>query len=725
MIQNPEIVSAIKIEELLLSAIGINDEPLLLRACTMLQEAGRSAKDPAPAIRALDIACIIANELNLDSAPLFAILLKPLADRDILTSETIRREFGAEVEELISGLTRIDRLDTKQYRSNAENFIKLLLTISADIRVVLVNLARRLYDMRTLIDYPPEKQGLIVGETTLLYIPIAHRIGLYRIKTELEDRVMRFTEPETYVALHQKLSESQAGRDQYTADFIRPIATRLSENGFGCEIRSRVKSIPSIRRKMQMQKVGFDRIYDLFAIRIIIGRPVENDQADCWKVYSLVTDIYTPNPRRLRDWITFPKSTGYESLHATVIGPEGKWVEVQIRSQRMDEIAEKGPAAHWKYKTGEKREAKPDLYASIREMLEKPVASSPAKPVSKEKSALYSDEIFIFTPKGDLKRLKSGYSVLDFAFEIHTDVGSTCTGAIVNGKIVPLKYTLQNGDTVKILTSKIQKPNHDWLEIVKSPRTQARIKHALKMENYKESDAGKELIKNKVIQLGYEFNDAAVNKLLSYFECENFLELYQRFGEGKLDPLKIKKAFAEPEPAAAPSVPAREEDLPGHISEVIRGKQDYLIIDKKLDSIHYQFARCCNPIPGDKIFAFVGVTQGIRIHKTNCSNAHQLITRYPYRILEARWKEIESAGSFTANLSLTGTFGGEIVDRLTNYLASDLKVVLRSIKLQNFSGEGAGVELGIQVTGKAHLDDVMKRLLKVKGIHSVKRLSGF
>lgn len=725
MNQNPEIVSAIKIEELFASGVAKGDEGLLLRACGMLQEAGKSAKDPVPADQALDIAAIIVNELNLDAEPLLAVLLKPLADREILTIDSIRREFGSAVAELVSGLRRIDKLDTKQYRSNTENFIKLLLTISADIRVILINLARRLYDMRRLMDYPPEKQGLIVGETTLLYIPIAHRIGLYRIKTELEDRVMRFTEPETYVILHQKISESQAGRDQYTTDFIRPIARRLSEYGFDCEIRSRVKSIPSIRRKMQVQKVGFDRIYDLFAIRIIINHPVENDKADCWKVYSLVTDIYTPNPRRLRDWITFPKSTGYESLHATVIGPEGKWVEVQIRTRRMDEIAEKGLAAHWKYKAEGNSGEKPDHYASIREMLEKTVATAPVKSISKEKSALYSDEIFIFTPKGDLKRLKAGYSVLDFAFEVHTDIGATCTGAIVNGKIVPLKYTLQNGDTVKILTSKTQKPNHDWLDIVKSPRTQARIKHALKMENYKASDAGKELIKNKVIQLGYEFNDAAINKLISYFECENFLELYQRFGEGKLDPLKIKKAFAEPESAPLSSAPAREDDLPQHISEVIRGKQDYLIIDKKLDSIHYQFARCCNPIPGDKIFAFVGVTQGIRIHKTNCSNARQLITRYPYRILEARWKEIETAGSFTANLSITGSFGGEIVERLTNYLANDLKVLLRSIKLQKQSGENSGVELGIQVTGKAHLDDVMKRLVKVKGIHSVKRLSGF
>ncbi len=710
-----------RIQDLLATGVLNGHEEQVLRACGLVKAAGITARDEFMFPRALDIGAILVKELNLDAEALIAVLLKPLADREIITPEAITKEFGSTVEGLVSGLKKIDRLDTKQYRSNTENFIKLLLTLSPYIRVMLINLARRLYDMRRLIDYPPEKQGLIVGETTLLYIPIAHRIGLYRIKTELEDRVMRFTDAETYVVLHQKISESQADRDQYTADFIRPITLRLKENGFDCEIKSRVKSIPSIRRKMQVQKVGFDRIYDIFAIRIIINKPVENDKSDCWKVYSLVTDIYTPNPRRLRDWISFPKATGYESLHATVIGPEGKWVEVQIRSRRMDEIAEKGLAAHWKYKSDGKTGERPDLYASIREMLEKPVASPLVKTVSKDKSALYSDEIFIFTPKGDLKRLKAGYSVLDFAFEIHTDVGSTCTGAIVNGKIVPLKYTLQNGDTVKILTAKTQKPNHDWLDIVKSPRTLARIKHALKMENYKEADAGKELIKNKVIQLGHDFNDSVINKLVGFFECENFLDLYQRFGEGKLDPLKIKKAFAEPEPAAAISPPAAEEDLPYHISEVIRGKQDFLIIDRKLDAIHYRFARCCNPIPGDKIFAFVGVTQGIRIHKTNCSNARELITRYPYRILEARWKEFDSARSFTANLGISGSFGRDIVDRLTNYLEKDLKVGLRSIRLLKM-GDETGVELGIHVTGKAHLDDVMKRLLKVKGVHAVKRL---
>ncbi|MEI7983862.1 MAG: TGS domain-containing protein, partial [Bacteroidota bacterium] len=340
----------------------------------------------------------------------------------------------------------------------------------------------------------------------------------------------------------------------------------------------------------------------------------------------------------LRDWISFPKPTGYESLHTTVIGPEGRWVEVQIRTRKMDEIAEKGYAAHWKYKTQGKAQLKTDMYAGIRELLENSTPLSLEKSVSHDKKALYSDEIFIFTPKGDLKKLKVGYSLLDFAYEIHTEIGSTCTGAIVNGKMVPLRYILQNGDTVKILTSKTQKPNPGWLEIAKSPRNIARIKHALKMESYKEADWGKEIVKNKILQLGFEFTDTNINKLAAFFGCENVLELYQRFGEGKGDPLKIKKALLEPDQEVLPVAPPKEETFPEAVSSIMAGKGDFVVIDPKIKSLHYQFARCCSPAPGNAIFAFVSVTQGIKIHRASCSNAHQLVTRYPYRVLEARWK---------------------------------------------------------------------------------------
>jgi GTP pyrophosphokinase len=694
------------------------DKVKLTRAFTLADDHYHKIKklEMIPGLRELET--ILTTELNLSSEAILATLLKDLLPVE-LSEEQIVKEFGKPVKDLITGLQKIDRMDTAKYTSNAENFIKLLLTISDDIRVILISLGQRLLDMRHILDFPADKQARLIGQTSMLYVPLAHRIGLYRIKTELEDLVMQFSEPEIYRQIEQRIQETQKDRDRYTSDFIRPIAERLKENGFICEIKSRVKSVPSIYRKMIAQKVEFDKVYDLFAIRIILDNTIEDEKSDCWKVYSLVTDIYTPNPRRLRDWITLPKSTGYESLHTTVIGPEGKWVEVQIRTRHMDDIDEKSIAAHWKYKSNEKTNGQTEFYAAIREMLENPVPSSPDMDISREKKELYRDEIFIFTPKGDLKKLKAGYTVLDFAYEVHTNIGSTCTGAIVNGTMVPLKHVLKNGDTVKILTSRNQKPNHNWLEFVKSPRVQTRIRHALKMETYKDSDAGKEILKNKVTQLGMEFTDLVINKLVDFFSCENYLDLYQRFGEGKLDPLKIKKAIAEPEIKVQPGATPKEESFPERISEVISGKKDFIIIDRKIDSIHYEFAKCCNPIQGDNIFAFVSVTQGIRIHKTTCPNAHDLISRYPYRIMEARWKAVGTEKNFTANLVVTGKFSKDIVTKLTQVLTNEMKVSVRSTRVTTHPDETYTCEIGVLINSTVRLDVVIRRLLKLKEVESV------
>jgi GTP pyrophosphokinase len=635
-------------EELTLDSLLGHDA--LAREKTLLRRAfsamlHRSSRDHEPnyASMVLETSMIILNDMGLGSESVKCLMLKNVVDGLDISVENFDLEFGQSIRLLIEGIRKLERIDTKKYISNKENLIGLIVTLSDDIRVPLIRLGMRLYDMRHLPDYSYEKQCMVVGETQALYIPIAHRLGLYQIKNELEDRVMRFTDPKTYELITQKLTESKADRDNYTTDFINPIAKILKDHGLDCEIKSRVKSIPSIKRKMKVQKVDFEKVYDLFAIRIILNQTIENEAADCWKIYSLVTDIYPPNPRRLRDWISFPKPTGYESLHTTVIGPEGRWVEIQIRTRRMDEIAEKGFAAHWKYKSDGKQEVKPDLFASLRELLEKPDSVSLEKAISQDKKALYSEEIFIFTPKGDLKRIKSGYSVLDFAFEVHTEIGSTCTGAIVNDKMVPLRYTLQNGDTVKIVTSKSQKPNPGWLEIAKSPRVLARIKHALKMEAYKEADWGKEMLKNKVTQLGFDFTDIIIKRLAEYFGCgDNILELYQLFGEGKGDLLKVKKALAESDVSAISAV-VKEESFPENVSGIMAGRDDFVIIDPKIKSLHYQFAKCCSPAPGDPIYAFVSVTQGIKIHKTSCSNAREMITRYPYRVLEARWKPLATA----------------------------------------------------------------------------------
>jgi len=613
------------------------ERTILRRAFSALLHRPEADGEPGYIQMVLETAVILLDEMNLGPEPVKCLLLKNLSDMGVFSPEKIEQEYGKPVLALIEGIRKLERIDTTKYSTNTENFIGLLLTLSDDIRVLLIRIGMRLYDMRHLPDYPPEKQTLIKGETKALYIPIAHRLGLYHIKSELEDLAMHSDDPVAYRFIEMKLRDTQADRDRYTSEFIAPIEKSLIAHGFDCEIKSRVKSIPSIQRKMLTQKVEFERVYDLFAIRVILKKIQENEAADCWKIYSVITDIYTPNPRRLRDWITVPKSNGYESLHTTVIGPSGRWVEVQIRTLRMDEVAEKGLAAHWKYKSGRRPVPAEDLFSGIRELLEKPLQSSSEQSFSSEKKILYTDEIFVFTPMGDLKRLKAGYSVLDFAFEIHSGIGSTCTGAIVNGKMVPLKHTLQNGDMVNILTSRSQKPNRGWLKIAKSPRNLSRIRHALKMEAYHDSDYGKELIRNKIAQLGHEFSDQLVSRIAPWFGCENIMELYQRFGEGKADLLKIKKALAETEPGLRHE-PPKEETFPERVSGVMAGKEDFVVIDPKIRSLHYQFSKCCNPEPGSPIFAFVSVTQGIKIHRTTCSNAQEMIRRFPYRVLEARWK---------------------------------------------------------------------------------------
>lgn len=628
------------LEELLANESLLKYRSLLRRAFSLMLHSPVNSGEQDYASMVLETARILVTDMGMGIDPVMCVILKNVYESGKLKAVEFDQEFGQPARLLIEGILKLEQMDTSKYLTNKENFIGLIVTLSDDIRVPLIRLGMRLYDMRHLENYPYEKQCKIVGETNALYIPIAHRLGLYRIKNEFEDLVMRFADPKTYESIAQKLAETSAGRDSYTNDFIAPLAAILEQHGFDCEIKSRVKSIPSIRRKMKVQKVEFEKVYDLFAIRIILNQVIENEAADCWRIYSLVTNTYTPNPRRLRDWISFPKPTGYESLHTTVVGPEGRWVEVQIRTRRMDEVAEKGFAAHWKYKSDGKQEVKPDLFASLREMLEQPASVSMDQVVSKDKKALYSEDIFIFTPKGDLKKIRAGYSVLDFAFEVHTEIGLSCTGAIVNGKMVPLRYILQNGDTVKIATSKSQRPNPGWLEIAKSPRVIARIKHALKMDSYKDADWGKEILKNKVTQLGMEFTDVVIKKLAEFFGCgENILELYQLFGEGKGDLLKVKKALAEPETGASVPPPARETSFPDTVSAIMAGRDEFVVIDPSIKSLHYQFARCCDPHPGSPIFAFVSVTQGIKIHTTSCPNAHEMITRYPYRILEARWKQ--------------------------------------------------------------------------------------
>jgi GTP pyrophosphokinase len=553
---------------------------MLRKAFGMMLNVSARQEEQGYVPMALETAKIILDEMGLGLEPVLCCILKNVADSMTLSPEAIELEYSQSVRYLLDGIRKLENVNTSLHRSNQENFIGLFLTLSDDIRALLVRFAMRLYDMRHLNDYPFEKQGVIVGETISLYIPTAHRLGLYRIKNELEDRAMRFNTPYIYRQIEQKIRETRENRDQYTAGFISPIAGSLAENKIDCEIRSRVKSIPSIYRKMQVQKVDFEKVYDLFAIRIILNSIMENEAADCWKIYSLVTDIYSPNPHRLRDWVSFPKQNGYESLHTTVIGPEGKWVEVQIRTRRMDEIAEKGYAAHWRYKSEEKPLTTETPFIELRGLLEHPASVSMLNSMALDKKVLSTADIFIFTEDGNLKKLRRGLTVQDFARETLKENNSICTGAIVNKKMVPLRYTLVNGDTVKLLLSKAPKPRKGWLETVTVPFTLTRVKQALNLGVVKEAGPEKTI-----------------------------------------------------------SGTSHDSSFPESISKIKAGKEGFVVIDSTIKSLHYQLARCCNPTPGNSIYAFVSVTQGIKIHRTSCANTHQLLSHYPYRILEARWKD--------------------------------------------------------------------------------------
>ena len=491
--------------------------------------------------------------------------------------------------------------------------------------------------------------------------------------------------------------------------------------GISCEIKGRPKSIYSIWNKMKKQGVEFDEVYDKFAIRIIIDTDLSQEKAKCWQVYSIITDKYVPNPRRLRDWISAPKASGYESLHTTVIGPDEKWVEVQIRTRRMDEIAEKGQAAHWKYKENKAGQAKADWLSKIREALEKPDKFF-EKDSDKDKASLYTDEIFVFTPDGDLKRLHKGYTVLDFAFSIHTAIGEKCTGAIVNGKIENIRHVLKNGDEVKVLTSKSQKPKYEWLEIVKSSRAKAKIKRVIKAEAYKDLDAGKEAVKQKLSQLKIEFNDFHINQLIEYFGFKSAFDFYQAVGEGKLDIHKIKKAFSDI--SEKENIEKQENETELRILNKKLGKEsghDYLIIENNLQTVDYHFAKCCNPIPGDEIFGFVTVSKGTKIHKKTCPNAKDMYARFPYRIVEAKWNTQKESGAFNVQLFISGKDKVGMINTITEIISKEFKLNLRALTIhprKNNMFEGIIIS---SVNNSKQLNDLIERLKKIEDVYEVKR----
>lgn len=672
----------------------------------------------------LAVAQIVAEDIGLDSTAVVAALLHDVVEDTHVRLEEIEKIFGKKIASIVDGLTKISGVFEQGSSAQAENFRKMLLTLSDDVRVILIKLADRLNNMRTLDFMEREKQLKIASETLYLYAPLAHRLGLYAFKTELEDLALKYTEPEVYKMIDDKLQETSKERARFIKEFSDPLEDELREQKLKFEIRGRPKSIHSIWNKMRKQGVSFEEIYDLFAVRIIIDADEEEEKAACWRAYSVVTDFYHPNPDRLRDWISTPKANGYESLHTTVMGPSGKWVEVQIRSRRMDEVAEKGYAAHWKYKdSATPAESALDEWVNkIRELLQNP-DSNALDFIDEFKLNLFSDEIFVFTPTGDLKKLPSGSTALDFAFDIHTDIGAHCIGAKVNHRLVPLSHKLKSGDQVEILTSSKQKPKEDWLTYVVTARAKAKIKAALKEDKRRVAEDGKEILERKFRHLKIEFNNTNINEMLLYYRLPSSQELFFRIAKEIIDVGDLKEFVNNKGliKAAAPQPqPEKPEQTLEEIVRSVRGKSDMLVIGDTMERFDYKLSPCCNPIPGDDVFGFITINEGIKIHRVNCPNAIHLMSNYAYRIVKAKWTS-KAELAFLAGIKIIGIDNVGVINKITKVISSDLKVNMRSVNFDSKDGMFEGTIM-LFVNDTTHLTKLMSKLKNISGITTVNRI---
>jgi GTP pyrophosphokinase len=671
------------------------------------------------------VAKIVAQEIGLDATSIASALLHDVVeDNPNYTIADIEQLFGETVARIVDGLTKISSLDTEMDVSlQAENFRKMLLTLNEDVRVIIIKIADRLHNMQTMESMRADKQVKIASETLYIYAPLAHRIGLYNIKTELEDLGLKYTEPEVYNDILEKMKESKEEQDAYIKSFSKVIEESLNKEGINYEIKGRPKSIFSIRRKMVKQGISFEEVYDKFAVRIIYKSDLANEKFLAWKIYSIVTDHFTPNPIRLRDWISSPKSTGYEALHITVVGPKSRFVEVQIRSERMNEIAEKGYAAHYKYKNETDKDDNLDLWINrLQEALESNEVDA-VDFVEQFKLNLYSKEIFVFSPKGDLKSLPKGATPLGFAFSIHTEIGMKTRGAKVNGKLVPLSHELQSGDRVEILTSENAKPNANWLDYATTARARSKIKSALREDTKRIAEEGKEILRRKLKQLKITLNESSVNDLVNYFNLNTSLDLFYRVGIGSIDNTKLK-AFAASRSSSIViyfKKKIRKPEPPKDINkEEITSKYDMLVFGKEEEKLSYTLANCCNPIPGDKVFGFLTINDGIKVHKKNCPNAVSLQSNYAYRIMPAKWID-SSQQVYTSQIELSGIDNLGLVNDITKLISQNMHVNMKSISFSSEDGVFSG-KITVQVQNQAILKKLMDKLKKINGIDKVKRV---
>ena len=665
------------------------------------------------------VAKIVAAKIGLDATSIASALLHDVVeDSPDYTINDIEQLFGETVARIVNGLTKISSLKKdKNISLQAENFRKMLLTLNDDVRVIIIKIADRLHNMQTIHSLREEKQLKIASETLYIYAPLAHKVGLYNIKTELEDLALKYTEPEVYNSILLKMKESHEEQNQYIEKISEILNTALLKEEIKYNIKGRPKSIFSIRRKMQRQGVSFDEVYDKFAVRIIYKSGLKNEKFLAWKIYSIVTDFFRPNPTRLRDWISSPKSTGYEALHITVMGPEGRWVEVQIRSERMNEIAEKGYAAHYKYKQGDKNndETLESWIGKLQDIMDNPEANA-VDFVEEFKLNLYAKEIFVFTPNGDLKSLPKQATPLDFAFSIHTEVGLKTRGAKVNGKLVPLNHKLQSGDQVSVITSENAKPNSNWLDYATTGRAISKIKSALKEDRKIIAEDGKEILRRKLKQIKIVLNERSINELVNYFNLQTSLDLFYRVGVGSIDNGMLKKYAASRSNVLVSFIKnkiSRKKNISPETlnSDEITSKYDLLVFGKEQEKLNYKLAVCCNPIPGDMVFGFLSIKDGIKIHKKSCPNALSLQSNYAYRIIPAKWID-SSQQVFRAVIKLTGIDEKGLVSDVTKIISGNMNVNIKSIKFDSDSGTFNG-EIAVEVKNNNFVAKLMSRLEKI------------
>ncbi|MEZ4805913.1 MAG: bifunctional (p)ppGpp synthetase/guanosine-3',5'-bis(diphosphate) 3'-pyrophosphohydrolase [Flavobacteriales bacterium] len=668
------------------------------------------------------VARICAEEIGLGATSVAAALLHDTVEDTDLTLEDVKDLFGPTVATIIDGLTKISGMQFQTGSVQAENFRKVLLTLAQDVRVILIKLADRLHNMRTLESMARDKQLKIASETSYLYAPLAHRLGLYTIKSELEDLSLKYKEPAIYADIEQRLKKGEAVRKRFISRFILPIRGSLDREGFPYEIKGRPKSVHSIYNKMLKKKVTFDEVYDVFAIRIIIDTKPELEKADCWKVYSIVTDFYQPNPDRLRDWLSLPKANGYESLHTTVMSPGGRWVEVQIRSRRMDEIAEMGLAAHYRYKSDEDGTSALDAWMNrIREVLEDP-STDALDFVNDFKLDLFSDEIVVFTPKGEMRNLPSGATALDFAFDIHTHIGRQCIGAKVNHKLVPLSQPLKSGDQIEIITSRKQQPKDDWLNYVVTAKARHRIKQSLRDQKKKLGVVGREAVQRQLRIWGAKADATNVKLLIEHFRSHSPTDLYYQVARGKHVLEAIEGVSVKNGRLVLPKRKRNEEErsLEEVVAEIRGAQHGALLIGDDLQKIDYKLSPCCNPIAGDDVFGFITVNEGIKIHRVNCPNAVQLMSNFAYRIVKARWKGKDTV-EFLAGIKFSGIDDVGLVNKITTIISHEHNVNMRAISFESHDGIFDGKVMAF-VHDTDHLNSLMDKLKRVRGVRSVERV---